>query len=94
MKKNKAELLMSELIGEQVEVTKSIRKELEGVKGKIIDETLNMFIIEKNSKEIKIPKELCWFKIKGIEVNGKDLLFRPEERIKKYWRKFNAIMQR
>ncbi len=92
--KKKAEVLMGELIGEEIQVTKSTRKELIGTKGIVIDETLNILIIEKNNKEMKIPKKQCWFKVKGVEINGMEIAFRPEDRIKKYWRKFNAIMQR
>ena len=40
-----AELLMGEFIGRNVEIVKSTRKELIGVKGKIIYETLNTFLI-------------------------------------------------
>ncbi len=94
MDKKSALILMGELIGEKVKITKSVRKELIGVEGTIIDETLNTFVIEKAKKEIVVPKKLCTFKVSGQEVEGKDLLFRPEDRIKKYWRKFDGTMRR
>jgi len=93
-----AELLMGEFISRNVEIVKSTRKELIGVKGKIIDETLNTFLIETKRKEKNIPKALCVFrfKVKGKtrDVDGRNLVFRPEDRIKKYWRTFDGEMRR
>ena len=91
----KPEILMGELIGKQMHITKSVRKELLNTKGLVIDETMNTFIIEKGKRQLTIPKKLCSFTFDGSEeVNGKLLNFRPEDRIKKYWRKFNGKMRR
>jgi ribonuclease P protein subunit POP4 len=86
--RKKALVLMGELIGSEASVKKSVRKELEGLKGKVIDETLKTFIIEAGKRQTVVPKGLCVFDFGGVEVDGKDLEFRPEDRIKKYWRKF------
>jgi len=89
---------MGELIGKKTEIVKSSRRELIGLKGTIVDETLKMFVIEAEGKEKKIPKDVCVFRIfkggKSRDIDGKDLLVRPEDRIKKYWRKFDAEMRR
>lgn len=91
------EFLMGELIGKNVEIKKSIRRELVGLKGKIIDETLNTFLIEVKKKEKKIPKVLCVFRFcvdhNYRDIDGRDLVYRPEDRIKKYWRTFNGAMR-
>jgi ribonuclease P protein subunit POP4 len=92
------ELLMGELIGKKAEIVKSSRRELTGLHGTIVDETLKLFIIDYKGKEKKIPKDVCVFRIfkdgQSRDIAGKDLLVRPEDRIKKYWRKFDAEMRR
>lgn len=89
---------MGEFIGKRIEIVKSSRRELIGVKGTIMDDTLKMFVIDRNGKEIKIPKDVCVFRIyrgdQSRDLDGKDLLVRPEDRIKKYWRKFDGEMRR
>lgn len=91
------EFLMGELIGKDMKIKKSVRRELIGLKGKIVDETLNTFLIEVRKKEKKIPKSLCVFRFhRGRsyrDIDGRDLLYRPEDRIKKYWRTFDGAMR-
>ena len=96
------EILMGELIGKKVEIMKSTRRELIGVKGEIVDETMNTFVVERKTqnkvKEITVPKRFCVFRFHKknmhVDVNGKRLMFRPEDRIKKYWRKFHGRISR
>jgi ribonuclease P protein subunit POP4 len=81
-------LVRHELIGLKVKIEKSTDPTLEKVKGKIIDETYNTFKIETKGKEKIIPKSNCIFiftlpdKTK-VRVDGKLLVGRPEDRIKK-----------
>lgn len=79
--------LKFELIGLEVEVIDAKNKSLIGIKGKIVDETKNTFVIETNGKERKLLKEqvtlIIDFKKEKIRVEGKLFLGRPEERIKK-----------
>lgn len=86
MELNKKRLARSELIGLDVEVIESENRFNKGLKGKIIDETKNMFIIKTKETRKKIIKDQCVFefKLKGknIQINGKSLSIRPEERIK------------
>jgi len=80
---------MDELIGLDVEITKSTRRELIGLRGKVIDETLNTFVIETSDKERTVPKKFCVFRFGGEHtIDGRNLLYRPEDRIKKYWKDF------
>ena len=72
------------LIGKNIEITKSKNKSLIGVKGKVIDETKNMIRLDNQKKLIKSQST---FKIKiknnTYEIDGKVLQTRPEDRIKK-----------
>jgi ribonuclease P protein subunit POP4 len=73
-------IIKHELIGLEVEVKGK------NVKGVVIDETKNMLIIKKGKRKLHFPKEnnIFIFKLKSefIEVNGKLLKGRPEERLK------------
>lgn len=86
MKFNKKKLARSELIGLDVKIIESENRFNRGIKGKIIDETKNMFIVETEKRKKKIIKNQCVFefklKEKNIQINGKSLTIRPEERIK------------
>lgn len=77
-------LLRHELIGLPIEVVGSTNKSLIGLKGKIIDETKNCIITDKNKK---IAKDQVTLKIKFknqiFKIEGKKLKGRPEERLKK-----------
>ena len=96
------EILMGELIGTKVEIIKSTRRELIGTYGDIVDETMNTFTIKCKAggreNEIVIPKKFCVFRFhrknEYVDVDGKRLMFRPEDRIKKYWRKFHGRIRR
>ena len=84
MEFNKKRLAKSELIGLDVKIIESENRFNKGIKGKIIDETKNMFIIKTKVTRKKIIKDQCVFefKEKNIQINGKSLSTRPEERIK------------
>ena len=84
MEFNKKRLAKSELIGLDVKVIESENHFNKGIKGKIIDETKNMFIIKTKETTKKIIKNQCVFEFKeqNMQINGKSLSTRPEERIK------------
>ena len=69
-----------EIIGSQIEIVGADNKNLIGIKGKIIDETKNMLILDNGKKLIKTQVKI---KINGIIIDGKKLASRPEDRIKK-----------
>ncbi|MBU0533028.1 ribonuclease P protein subunit [Candidatus Micrarchaeota archaeon] len=84
----KKNLLYSTFIGLDVEIVNSSQRHIIGLKGKIVDETKNLIVIEKNGKEIKIPKISSTFNFildsgETVEVEGKNITFRPHERPKK-----------
>lgn len=82
-------LVRHELIGLEVKISKSKNKFLVGVKGMVIDETYNTLVIKTDSKkEKKIIKKICVFDFKLpdgtiVSVDGRLLVGRPEDRIKK-----------
>ncbi|MBW2979991.1 ribonuclease P protein subunit [Candidatus Woesearchaeota archaeon] len=80
---DKAGLLKGELIGLNVKV---LGKNIEG---RIIDETKNMLMIEQDLKKKKIIKSSNEFEVEfknqKVKIDGKLLVGRCEERIKKIW---------
>jgi ribonuclease P protein subunit POP4 len=81
-------MVKHELISLSVKIKDSTDPTQKGLKGKIIDETYNTIKIEIKGKEKIIPKKNTIFiftlpnKTK-VEVEGKLLISRPEDRIKK-----------
>lgn len=80
-------LVRHELIGLKVQVIKSTNKNIEGLEGDIVDETRQTFIIRTKNGEKTVIKNECVFlfylpKV-CVRVEGKILIARPEDRIKK-----------
>ncbi len=90
--RNLSHILQDELIGLRVKVVKSSNPSCIGLSGKIIDETKNTFKILHNGDEKILIKKDCVFHFTlpdktVIEVNGKVLIGRPEDRVKKIIRR-------
>jgi ribonuclease P protein subunit POP4 len=88
------DVVKHELIGLDVEVTESTNKDAVGVKGRVIDETRNMLVIETEAGEEKsLVKEQCTFLFTvpeggKVSIEGRLLVARPEDRIKKKLKKW------
>jgi ribonuclease P protein subunit POP4 len=88
MKELKPEYVIAhEWIGLEVEVIDSPNKCEVGLKGEVVDETMNTFTI-KTEKSLKtVAKRNRLFKVKfagkHLKVSGNYLHFRPEDRIKR-----------
>lgn len=82
-----------ELVGLRVKVVDSTHEGLIGIEGKVVDETKNTILVEQKDKLVKIvPKGVATFHFnlpdgKIIEIDGKIIIARPEDRIKKKFRK-------
>lgn len=82
-------LVRHELIGLKVKIKKSTDPTLVNLKGRVVDETYNMLVIEcEDGKERKVAKKNCIFIFTlpngtKVEVDGKVIVGRPEDRIKK-----------
>ena len=86
---NPYNLIRHELIGLRVEIKESSDPTIVGLKGRVVDETYNTFKIEcEDGKERTVIKKTCVFIFilptgERVEVDGKLLVARPEDRIKK-----------
>lgn len=81
-------LVRHELIGLKVKVKDSTDPAHKKISGKVVYETYNMLKIETRKKEKSVPKSNSVFVFTlpdstQVEVDGKLLVGRPEERIKK-----------
>ncbi len=75
-----------ELIGLQVEVLRATDPGQVAVSGLVVDETRNLLVVETGGVEKRIPKQGSRFRFQiqgGIEVEGDEIRFRPEDRVKK-----------
>jgi ribonuclease P protein subunit POP4 len=82
-------LVRHELIGLKAKVIGSTNKSALGLEGKVVDETRNTLVIEIDKKTKKLVKDQCVFSFnipetnEWIKIDGKILLSRPEDRVKK-----------
>lgn len=86
------DIIRYEFIGTEVEVAKSKHHDYIGLSGKVIDETRNTFTILHQGKKKMILKDSSIFHFKFpdgtiVEIDGKLLVARPEDRLKKHVRR-------
>jgi ribonuclease P protein subunit POP4 len=79
-------------MGTEAKVSKSKHSGYVGLSGKIIDETRNTFTILNEGKRKIVLKDSSVFHFKFsdgtiVEIDGKILLGRPEDRLKKHIRR-------
>jgi ribonuclease P protein subunit POP4 len=82
------EIINSEFIGTKCKIAESRHPDYIGIKGEITDESKNTFTITQNGKTKRIVKEAAVFQFgypdgTAVEINGKLLVGRPEDRLKK-----------
>ena len=78
--------LLGELIGRRARVVKSSCKDLQGIEGIVADEGRNSFLFETSKGSKRIPKAGSTFQfpqLSPLEISGKLLICRPEDRTKK-----------
>ncbi len=84
---NNKNILLCEFINLHVKVINSSDPYQLGIEGIVIDETKNLLIIDTGTEIKKIVKNISVFKFifkkKSFIVNGKDINYRPHERIEK-----------
>lgn len=88
---NEENIIAHELNGLKIKVIKSTDKNKEGLKGRVIKETKNTLVIDgKEGEEKIIPKKEVDLEFfvggKKISVEGRNLVGKPEERIKLFFR--------
>jgi RNase P/RNase MRP subunit p29 len=78
---------MHEFIGTEVQILSSSDGRFNGKSVRIVDETKNTFRVSMEGKERTIPKKGTILSMKlgndNIRINTSELMFRPEDRIKK-----------
>jgi len=84
---NIKDITKHELIGLNTEIVEAKNKALVGLKGKIIDETKNLFLIQTKKGEKKVLKDQITMNLKvkdkKVQIEGKELVGQPEDRLKK-----------
>jgi ribonuclease P protein subunit POP4 len=86
-------LARHELIGLRVEVVSSSNRSQVGAKGVVTDETRQTLTVDTGKAEKNFPKDQCTFKFtlpsgQKVRVDGRLLVARPEDRIKKKLKKW------
>lgn len=83
-------IIWHELIGLKAKVIRASHPELVGIEGYVLDETRNTLVLVGDRVWV-VPKDVVEIEFdlgnEKIRVNGKDLVGRPEMRLKKRWRK-------
>ncbi|MFH1779978.1 MAG: ribonuclease P protein subunit [Candidatus Micrarchaeota archaeon] len=81
--------VLGEFIGEKLCIEHSSSKGLQGLKGIVLDETTNAFLIETSKGRKLVPKKgsVFLFPKHGVKVKGTLLIMRPEDRTKKLLKK-------
>lgn len=82
------DIIRCELIGTEVHIAKSRNHGNLGVSGKVVDESRNTFTVLCEGKRKTIVKDSSVFRFEFpdrtvVEINGKLLTGRPEDRLKK-----------
>ncbi len=81
-------ILQHELIGLNAKVVKSVHPNYVGIAGRVMDETRNTLIIRYENKRKIVAKNAVVFYFTMpdgtvVEIDGKEIVGRPENRIKK-----------
>ncbi|MDD3492720.1 MAG: ribonuclease P protein subunit [Candidatus Thermoplasmatota archaeon] len=75
--------MKGELIGLPVRIQNCTDPSLQGVEGRLVDETKNTLVIGTPHGVKRVAKDIATFVIDGVTVRGADIAFRPEDRIRK-----------
>lgn len=73
----------SEFVGGEIVVKASPNPVEQGLRGKVVDETMKTFIIDVDGEEKRVAKAGRVFLWEGKQLDGDAIVFRPEDRIKK-----------
>ncbi len=87
------DVIRYEFIGLPCEVADAKNKSLVGIKGIIVDETMNTIVVKgDDGRKRRILKRGTLFRIKfkdkNVLIPGDDIIMRPEDRIKMKYKKW------
>jgi len=92
MMRDPKNILRHELIGLDCKIVESTNKSYIGIKGKIIYETMKTIAIETEKGRKNVLKKGTIFRVrlgeKEVDIDGNYLVARPEDRIKKKFKKW------
>lgn len=82
------DIIREEFIGTEGRITQSQHASYVGINGPVMDETKNTFVIQHEGTMKNVVKEsaifnFCFSDGTVVEINGKLLMGRPEDRLKK-----------
>ncbi len=85
-------IVQDEFLGLELTVVKSFNYSNVGITGKVVNETRNTFTILQNGEQKVLVKDTSVFRFKMtaetvVEIDGKAIMGRPEDRIKKRLRR-------
>ncbi len=86
-------LVRHELVGLPVKIVKSTNPVNVGIEGKVVDESRNTITVETSKGSKNFVKDQCTFSFRlpsgdRVIVDGRVLIARPEDRIKKKLKKW------
>lgn len=84
-------LIMHEFIGLECEIVDSVNKSDKGLKGTVIDETLNRICIKTAAGIKSVQKKGRIFRFDigtKVDIDGNYIIARPEDRIKKKFKRW------
>lgn len=70
------------IIGKRARITDATNPNLEGLEGKVVDETKNTIILDTDEGERTVLKTQIALSIEGHTINGRDIIGRPQDRLK------------
>ena len=95
-------LNMREMIGCEIEIIDHTDPGIVGIRGIIIDETRNMFLVDTEDLKKNVSKKGSRFRIKALHggewvwliIDGDSIIYRPEDRTKRCEKKPLKIPKR
>ena len=85
-------IVQHEFIGLETKVVKSSNPKIVGIRGRVFDETRNTFTLVQNNQKRVIIKNTAIFEFvlpngTVVEIDGKVIIGRPENRVRKHPRR-------
>lgn len=84
---NNRTIVLHELIGLKVRVVRCLDKKQKGLQGMVVDESKNTLVVETRAGTRRVIKKTATFKFyngdKTYTVDGREINFRPHERLEK-----------
>ena len=83
-----ADIIRQEFIGTEAKIARSTHADFVGISGQVVDETKNTFVIQHEGRKKIVVKNSTVFNFQFsegtiVEIDGKLLVGRPEDRLKK-----------